>query len=214
MPNSKPIEDNTILPQPNPEPTTPPAPPEDDASSRIKKDMHKYKDEAAKLRAELEEIKMSSHKAKEDWKTVAEIHESKAKEFEQKFTGLQSALVNEKKIAALTIEAQKHGLNPASLPDLELLDFEEVNVETTSTGKIMVSGQDRAIARLKTLRPHWFNQGVPSVNPSTPNVGQPSGQVTLNDVQTALDKYNKSKSESDKKAYSDLILKYKSQGGA
>ena len=191
---------------PNPNPT-------DDVPDRIKRDMLKYKQEAEQLRQEIEANKLKGHKEKEDWKTVAEHHELKAKEYEKKFTGLQNALVNEKKFAALKSEAVKHGINPSSLPDLELLDFDEVQVETTSTGKILVNGQDRAIAKLKTLRPHWFSSQVPSVNPSTPNVGTPnSNTVTLADINNAEAQYKKTKSESDKKAYYELIQKYKSQG--
>lgn len=212
VPNPAPQDPNV---DPNASVNPNPVPPNDDVADRIKKDMLKYKDEAAQLRAQVEDMKLRGHKEKEDWKTVAEHHEQKAKEYEQKFNGLKDGLINEKKISALVIEAQKQGINPASLPDLELLDFEEVSVETTSTGKILVTGQDRAIAKLKTLRPHWFSNSVPSVNPSTPNVRTPSSDVvTVADLNNAEANWKKTKSESDKKIYFELIQKYKSQGGA
>lgn len=189
-------------------------PPFDDGGDRIKKDMLKYKDEANQLRLQVEDMKLKGHKEKEDWKTVAEHHEQKSKEYEQKFNGLKDGLVNEKKLSALIIEAQRQGITPASLPDLELLDFDEVSVETTSTGKILVSGQDRAIAKLKTLRPHWFSANIPGINPSTPNVSTPnSGIVTMADLNAAEAQYNKTKSEADKKNYYETIQKYKTQHG-
>jgi len=188
--------------------------PIDDGGDRIKRDMLKYKDENAQLKASIEDMKLKGHKEKEDWKTVAEHHEIKAKEFETKFNGLKDGLVREKKISALIIEAQKQGITPASLPDLELLDFDEVQVETTSTGKILVSGQDRAIAKLKTMRPHWFSTNVPSVNSTTPNVGTPnSNVVTIADLNAAEAQYKKTKSEADKKNYYEIIHKYKAQHG-
>ena len=201
------------LPNTNPQPPVEPTPPQDAGDQdRYKKDMLRYKAELQAANQKIEDMKLRGHKEKEDWKTVAEHHEQKAKEYETKFTGLQSALIQEKKVAALTIEAQKQGLNPASLSDLELLDFDEITVETTSTGKILVSGQDRAIAKLKTLRPHWFSTNVPSVNPSTPNVGTPnSNTVTVAQLNAAEAQYRKTKSEADKKAYFELIQKYKSQ---
>ena len=206
--NQVPNVDQTPIDQ-----TQNPNPQGDEVPDRIKRDMLKYKEERDRLAQQVEDMKLKGHKEKEDWKTVAEHHEAKAKEYEQKFSGLQSALVNEKKVAALSAEAVKQGINPASLPDLELLDFDEVSVETTSTGKILVTGQDRAIAKLKTLRPHWFTSQVPSVNPSTPNVGVPnSGIVTVADLNAAEAQYKKTKSESDKKAYYEMIQKYKSQG--
>lgn len=205
---------NGIVP-PVVDPNVPnPQPPIDDGGDRIKKDMLKYKDEAAQLRKQIDDLKLNGHKEKEDWKTVAEHHEQKSKEYQQKFEGLKDGLVHEKKISALIIEAQKQGITPASLPDLELLDFDEVSVETTSTGKILVSGQDRAIAKLKTLRPHWFSTSVPNVNPSTPNVGTPnSGIVTMADLNAAEAQYKKTKTEADKKNYYEIIQKYKTQHG-
>jgi hypothetical protein len=53
------------------------------------------------------------------------------------------------------------------------------------------------------------------VNPSTPNVRTPSSDiVTVADLNNAEANWKKSKSESDKKIYFELIQKYKSQGGA
>jgi hypothetical protein len=191
---------------------TPPVNPTPSEVDRYKKDMLKYKEESAQLRQQLEEIKVKTHKEKDDWKSVSEHHEAKAKDYETKYTGLQLALVNEKKIAALSTEAVKQGINPASLPDLELLDFDEISVETTSNGKVLISGQDRAIAKLKTLRPHWFTSPSPGINPTSPGVRQtPSGSVSMVELNAAEEQWKKTKSDSDKKAYYDLIQKYKSQ---
>lgn len=185
-----------------------------EAYDRVKADMHKFKTEKADLERRLADMKVQGHKEKEDWKSVAEHHENDAKSLRQQYEGLKESLVNERKVSALTAEATKQGINPASIPDLELLDFEEITVETTSTGKILVSGADRAIAKLKTLRPHWFNKSVPSVNPATPNLGTPhNGQVTIADLNAAETQWKKTKSDADKKAYYDLIQKYKTQTG-
>lgn len=209
--NPNDLDPNAVDPKTTPPIVTPPIEPEND---RFKKDMLKFKDEAANLRNQIEEMKLKGHKEKEDWKTVAEHHEQKAKEYEQKYSGLKEGLVHEKKISALIIEAQKQGITPASLPDIELLDFDEVSIETTSTGKILVSGQDKAIAKLKTLRPHWFSTSVPNVNPSTPNVGTPNSNiVTMADLNAAEAQYKKTKSDSDKKHYYETIQKYKTQHG-
>lgn len=185
-----------------------------DAYENVKKDMLKFKQQTAEFQKRLDDMKINGHKEKEDWKSVASLHEEKAKDLETKYNGLKDSLVREKKIGALTIEAQKHGINPASISDLELLDFEEISVETTSTGKILVSGQDRAIQRLKTLRPHWFTANVPSVNTHTPTANKPlTGIVTMEDLNRAQAQYSKTKSDSDLQIYKDIIFKYKSQGG-
>lgn len=208
------LNPNEIIPPAPTVPDTELPPPPDEGDARIKKDMLKYKDEASSLKKQIEDMKMKGHKEKEDWKAVSEHHEQKAKEYEQKYSGLKEGLIREKKISALMIEAQKQGMMAASLPDLELLDFDDVIVETTSTGKILVTGQDRSIAKLKTLRPHWFTTSVPSVNITTPKVGPANSDiVTMADLNTAESQYKKTRSESDKKNYYEIIQKYKSQHG-
>jgi hypothetical protein len=57
-------------------------PHDDGVPDRIKKDMLRYKEEAARLAQQIEDMKLKGHKEKEDWKTVAEHHELKAKEYE------------------------------------------------------------------------------------------------------------------------------------
>lgn len=203
----------TVLPEAN-QPENEPQLVSKEAYDSVKSDMVKYKEEMRKMQARLDDLKVNTHKEKEDWKTVAQLHEEKAKDLEAKYSGLKDSLLREKKNAALMTEAQKHGINPASIPDLELLDFDEIVVETTSTGKILVSGQDRAIQRLKTLRPHWFTKSVPSVNPSTPEAGRPqSGMVSVADINAAETQWRKTKSDLDKQTYFDLIMKYKTQNG-
>lgn len=182
---------------------------------KTRQDMLDYKKQLQEMKTTIDAMKVNTHKEKEDWKTVAELSEKTAKELEQKYSGLKQSLIDEKKMAALTVEAQKQGINPASIPDLNMIDFDELIVETTSTGKILVSGQDKAIARLKTQRPHWFSKSVPNVNTNTPETGKPkSGTVTVADLNAAEAQYRKTKSEADKKAYSDLIQKYKAQRGS
>jgi len=205
-----PIDPNTPPVDPN---TPPPTETVDRAAyDQVKADMLANKQKVKDLQAELENKKLQGFREKEDWKSIAEQHEAKAKEFETKYSGLQTSLVNTQKHNALVVEAQKQGINPNSIADLEMLDFEEITVETTTTGKIIVSGADRAIASLKLKRPHWFTKQVPGVNPNTPDLNKPmGGDVTLDDLKTAEAAYLKSRSESDKVKYNDLIIKYKSQ---
>lgn len=221
-PTSSPAPNENLLPNANPPADPPPVedPPAPalvarEAYDRVKKDMHDFKQKTAQLQKTIDDMRVQGHKAKEDYKSLAEHHESRARELETELTGLKSGLVNLKKNEALTAEAVKQGINPASIPDLELLDFDELTVETTSTGKILVSGADRAVHKLKVIRPHWFSKHVPSVNPATPNLGTPTnnGQVTLAELNAAESNWKKTKSDTDKKAYYDLIQKFKAQGG-
>ena len=200
----------------NPNPQDPPAPPQDppvDDAVELRKQLALERQKAQKAERDLADAKAQGLKTKEDWKGLAEINENRAKELEAELTKTKSAIVNDAKIKALTAEAVKAGINPVSIPDLELLDFSEVLAETQANGRVTVSGAQAAIANLKRMRPNWFTGDVPNVNPSTPQGGSnpPNANVSLDQVLAAQAKYEKSKSDSDKATYYDLLTKYKAQ---
>lgn len=208
-------EENT---PPSNEQTPPPSneqtpPPPVDEVAAAKREAAEAKAEAARARKEAEELKMQGLKSKEDYKTIADLEKKRADEAEAENRRIKKALIDDAKYSALRLEAQKQGINPISIPDLELLDFTEVVAESNN-GRVVVSGVEAAIQALKQKRPNWFTAGLPNVNPSTPAGGQkpPNGVVTLADVKAAEAKYYASKSESDKKAYEEIIFKFKTQG--
>jgi hypothetical protein len=207
-----PIETNTP-PENTPAPNTPPAPTADEQLAASRKAEADAKAEAARLKRENEEMKIQGLKSKDDWKGVAEAEKKRADDAEAENTRIKKALVDEAKYSALRSEAVKQGINPVSIPDLELLDFTEVIAES-SNGRVVVSGVEAAIQGLKAKRPNWFSNGIPNVNHTTPAGGQApaTGQVTLAEVKAAEQKYYQSKSESDKQAYQNLIIKFKQQG--
>lgn len=194
--------------------TPPPAtdPIVDPAFERMKADMAKWKARAQQLETDAEKAKLDGLKRAQNWEEVAKVKEQEASEYKTKYEGLSRSLVEEKKFAALKTEALKMGINPASIPDLELLDFAELSVETTNTGKIMVSGADRAIANLKTIRPHWFSAKPAGINPNSPETQTPqSGNVSLADINNAEQAYKKAPTTENKRVLVELIQKFKNQ---
>lgn len=181
---------------------------------RVKSDMHKYKTERDAEKTRVEDARIAALKEKNDWKSVAEDAERKAKDFETKYNGLSSSLVENAKLSALKGSALKAGMLKEGLDDLEVFDFEEITVETTSRGKILVSGADQAIENLKKRRPHWFGSKASSVNPASPEIQTPAsgGAVTLQDLSRLEAAYLKSPQDNvAKKAYSDAVYLYKKQ---
>lgn len=194
------------------DPVNPPVTVDREAHNAILKELEKAQKLNSDMRGELDTLKLNTHKDKDDWQTVAKIKEQEANDYKAKFTGLQSALVNEKKLSKLQEAAIRAGINTQALPDLELLDLPEVTVQTTSNGKILVEGADLAIQNLMKLRPHWFGTQVPTINGHTPNnLPANPNTVTLQMVEAASVQYNKTKSESDKKNYETLLYKFKAQ---
>ena len=202
---------NPNTPPQNPPPSDPPQPTADEQLAASRREAAEARAEAARIKKENEDLKLQGLKSKDDWKAIADLEKKRADEAEGKLTNLNKALEDSAKYGALKAEAQKQGINPISIPDLELLDFSEVTVESIN-GRVTASGVDAAIQSLKQKRPNWFSNGVPQVNTVTPSGGQapPQGQVTLADVKAAEQKYYQSKS--DKQAYQNLVIKFKQQG--
>lgn len=208
---SEPIE--PVVPPVDPEtpPETPPAPPENEAFKRLQADFMKEKAERKRLADQLEEARISDLTKKQKWEEIAKIREQERDEYKQKHDGLIGSLVAEKKFGALKEAGLKAGIRQEALPDLELLDFDEVSVEHTSNGKILVTGATQAIANLKTLKPHWFSAKPATVNPQSPQTMNPppmQGTVSMKMLLDAEAKYKKSGSNSDRDAYAALARQY------
>jgi hypothetical protein len=109
--------------------------------------------------------------------------------------------------------AQTLGIRKDALNDLDLLDFDEVIVETTSSGNINIIGADSAVKKLKSERPHWFGSKVGrNVNGNTGDVIDDGiKKLTLKDVRTAEEKARKSRSKDDEDAYKKLLFQYRDQ---
>lgn len=103
-----------------------------------------------------------------DWKTLAERYKTEAEEKEKRINGLQTNLILDRKFQAVRDACVKLGLRPESVDDLEGRDMSDVEVETTSTGRINVLGADEFAKNLKVLKPHWFGGGAAPVNTRTP----------------------------------------------
>lgn len=151
-----------------------------EALDKALSDMHKFKKRAQELEAKFKKEEMESLKQKQEWQKIAELKEKEAQELAEEKELIKKSLVSDKKYTAIKEAALKAGVLESALDDLELLNFPEVQVESTSTGRINVIGASEAVQRLKTLRPHWFGKGAPRINGKMPNVdNKGDGIVTL-----------------------------------
>ncbi len=212
-----------IQPNANQEPKPNPAAPGDSsvteqpevversAYEQVKADMHKYKARAKEVEDQLAAKETSKLKDDQKWKELAEVNEREALEAKEKLKKLNSTVIEDRKLSVIRTEAQKLGILPSALDDLDNQSWSDVSVEFTSTGRINVIGAAKAVERFKTLKPHWF-QGAqaPGVNTTTPNVVQsaPAGAVTLKDIAAAE---AEAKKTGDTTAYKALVVKFQQQ---
>lgn len=169
-----------------------------------------------RVKAELKAKQDAEEKAKEaklresnQWKELYEEKERKAKEAEERAERIQKSYLNERRFSAVKEAAIKAGLRDEAYSDLDLLDLEsEVEIESTSTGRINVLGADKFIERLKAKKPHWFgSKNPPAVDGTNPRVTTPK-QVT---VKQLLDAEKAAKKSGDSTEYHALLQQYRKQ---
>lgn len=148
---------------------------------RVLQDMHKYKQQVKAYSEQLENAKMEKLKETNNWQEIAKVKEEEAVKAKEEADRLKSSFISEKKFSHIKEAALKQGLRTDAIQDLELLSFDDVLVETTSTGKINILGIDRYIQNLKMSRPHWFGSTKTVVNGSIPSTTT-HGTVTKQDL--------------------------------
>lgn len=197
-------------------------PPADDtvpkkAYEEVKNDMLKFKADARKREQELEavnrkikELELAGHRAKEDYKAMYEDAEGRAKDFEGKYKDMKDAVVNSTKWSAVSSELVSLGLNQAALRAAErLIEFDDIEVEYTSQGRINVLNAKEFCEKFKSLHPYMFVKGGnPGVNTQTPQVIAP-GKVTMDQVLELEKQFYKTRTPEAKQKYEKALLAMK-----
>lgn len=173
-------------------------------------DMHKYKTEAKKLADEKALGETNKMKEQNQWKELAEKREQEAKDALIKSERLEKSYLGEKKYSAVHAKCLALGLRPEAISDLEMLDLEDVNIETTSTGKINVLGADKFAERLKTRKPHWFDKPKPVVNGGGNRVHDSSSGEKVT-VQQVIDAEKEGRKSGDLTKYHALHKQFQQQ---
>lgn len=166
----------------------------------------------AKEREAEQKKKEDARKAAEasgEWQQVAETSRKEADDARAEVKKLKDAFIYTEKTRALKEAAIAAGIRKESVADLGLIDFPELVVETDEEGSIKVSGADKAVTRLKTIRSHWFQGGAPKVNHNTPTATRSGGGgVTIADLEAAEKEARKTGDYSD---YKNKVLQFKTQ---
>lgn len=169
-------------------------------------DVHKFKSKAKEYEDRLKAMEEERLREKEDYKTIAERRQQEAEEYKSKYDNLNQAVVNRERYHAVKDAAMKAGIRDVN--DLDLLPLEDLQVETTSTGRINVLGAEAFIEKQKMLKPHWFGpKGAPNVNTNSVGVTH-SGKVSGDDL-VKLER--EARKTGDYSKYKDAFSRYQKQ---
>ena len=177
---------------------------------KILEEAKSYKARVAEYEAKMKAKEVEELTANQRWKELAELKEREAVDAIEKAEKLKAAVVQKEKISALKEAALQAGIRKESLPDLRLIDFPEVNLQNGNEGEFTVTGADKAIQRLKALRPHWFQSSIPTVNSASPVVTGDGG-ITFDDVKKAQADYTKNPSAENADKYKNALIQFKKQ---
>lgn len=127
-----------------------------------------------------------------EWQRIAEMKQKEAEDAKAETDKFKNAFVSKQKESAIREAAMAAGLRKESIQDLRLIDFPEIKLETNSEGEFTVSGADKAVMRLKSLRPHWFSTAAPKVNTDTPQVTNSGSTISWAEYKKIESEYNRS----------------------
>jgi hypothetical protein len=159
---------------------------------RVLQEAKKFKDMAKDFEKKIKDRELSELEKNNEWQRIAEMKQKETEEAQAERDRLKEAFVSREKSSAIREAALAAGLRKESVQDLRLIDFPEIKLETNSDGEFSVSGADKAVTRLKTLRPHWFSSAAPKVNTDTPQVTNSGSNISWAEFKKIESEYRKS----------------------
>lgn len=177
---------------------------------RALEDLHKFKKKVGELEMKLGDIESASLREKKDFETLYEQEKAKRAEAEAAAKKTLSWAQNTQRFNAVKQEAIALGLKKEAYGDLDLLDLDDVKVETTDSGRFIVHGAKERAERLKNERGYWFQTTTPpSVNAGgggAPPAPTGNKRLSKEDILKADEDLKRKKITP--KEYNDLFMRY------
>ncbi len=203
--------------QEKPEPVNEPVeiPQEEPKYSKAEFDkvLKEAKSASAKVREyekQMKQREMQELEKNNEWQRIAQMKEEEAANARAEADKLKSSFVSREKQAAIREAAIQAGLRKESIQDLRLIDFPEIKLETNDEGEFIVNGADKAVMRLKSLRPHWFQKEAPTVHSQTPAVTNSGNKLSWEDFKKIEAEYKKTPSRENEQKLRLAYSKYQS----
>lgn len=139
------------------------------------------------------------------FKELAEKYENENRTLKETLKKKDESYISTQKFNTLHAAALREGLRKEAESDLEYIPLEDVEAEYTSNGRIIVRGADDYVKKLKTLKPHWFND-----NTAVKFNGGGTSNSKVDDGNITTDTLSKLKF-SDPKKYKEMLPKWVEQ---
>jgi hypothetical protein len=135
---------------------------------RAVQDMLKYKgklkeasDAIQDLKTQIHELKSQGLKEKEDYKSLYEQECQNHAETKRRAQRLEGSFYTTQKHSAVYPALKRAGLRDDAERILEMVDFDALEVETTSEGRVIINGIETFVEKFKADFPFAFEQRRP-----------------------------------------------------
>lgn len=178
---------------------------------KILEEAKKYKSLALDYESKFKQREVDELTKNQKWQELAELKEKEAEKLKSDLDGFKTAFIRKEKLNALKEAALQQGIRKEALSDLRDVDFPEIKLETNPEGDFTVQGADKAIQRLKTLRPFWFQTSAPPVNSTSPVVTGDGSAVSHEAIYKLQDEYKKNPNAANADKLKGALLQFKKQ---
>lgn len=169
---------------------------------KILKEKKNAMERVRELETKLKEESDAKLIEKENWKTLAEMKDKEAKEWQEKYTSAQRLIEDSAKISEIRTELSKLGLNQGYM-DVAMKLADTTSVVFDKENKI-VTGAENVARMIREKVPVFFQKTNPGVDHSAP-AGSP-GKLTIEDFKKLpLDE----KRKREKELYENMGIKLK-----
>lgn len=181
------------------------------AYTSVSDDMHRFKREASDAKQKLSDLEAKKLADDKNYQELYEREKKQRTEAEAANEKKDKYYIHTQKSSEIRRLAIDIGLRSEAVDDLDLLDYDGVEVEVTSTGRYNVLGGKQFVDGLKNKKPHWFKKDkAPLVNAGGGGVTPTStGKLSPTDVINAETQMKRGKMS--KEDYRVIFKKYAGQ---
>jgi len=135
---------------------------------KYKHELKAEREEKEKLSRKIQEMEEKSLQEKNNFRELYEREKAKRVEIETEIEKKNELFYNTLKRTTIKDFAKKYGLIDHAIDDLDRIEIDPVEIETTSTGGLNVIGAKEFVEDLKGKKPHWFSEGKININNGNP----------------------------------------------
>lgn len=183
---------------------------------RALEDLHKFKASQRELERKLVELERTREQEQlkkleeeQQFKKLWETSKQKISNLEQENSNIKQSYFIQEKFNAVKAAALKAGMFEQAIDDFTAEKLEDVVIEKTDQGRVIVHGAEEFVDKLKKSRPFMFRSTTAPVVNSGGASMMTDQDVTMSQVVELERKWRRTQSKQDRAAYETAYVAYR-----